>query len=700
MWDKFKNALPSGYARAFFMTDVWSKLNWRQKLLIPASILIDLTASACSFASLLALTNSVEVIANPDHNADYSVFGYMDINALHVQNRPADLLYTYASLYLLANDILPRLKKILLVRMQSDFPQKLGHDLHEKMLNLDTREYEEPDNIKSAIRKINTKCSMLLTTNLETVYPSLANGIFSTYVAANLGRYSTLNNGPILATFLGYLVVDVITNLLPQVLILDRREYKEEELDQLYVNNTTDIITMNTLIRSHQRADLEVLNANNDLDKYYSVKRKNIYKSVLLQFLGGLPDSISKFILIVVMSYEHEFKKNDISEIIFLFRYTDLLHAFILQFVKGLRETRLVVNHIDEVKSIIAKQALREVLVDVGIMPNIAPDSSPTHSLLRHGFIRLKPDFSNSLYIEFKNVTFSYNLQQGNVLNHLSFIIEPGQTVSFVGLSSSGKSTVLKLIVGFYAPQQGEIFINGFNIQNFTEEELSEFRRMIGFMPQNVQIFENDSLKYNILYCDPLYAISDLYKIKLANKEVRKALKDAPRDEVLAQTTYTEATQHLSATPIAPECLAVLNEDLQNKNKDHQPIGVLSGGQKQMVGFARLLAHLTSKLRLLDEPTASLDPESEEKMLEHLNKLIHKSRRMKTTTVIVTHRLPIAKYSDSIVVIDKGRKIEEGPHDVLLSKQGTYASFWKKQAAPYLDSSEKKSENQNFKLKT
>jgi ATP-binding cassette, subfamily B, multidrug efflux pump len=233
--------------------------------------------------------------------------------------------------------------------------------------------------------------------------------------------------------------------------------------------------------------------------------------------------------------------------------------------------------------------------------------------------------------IEFKNVTFSYDGKQ-NVLKNISFKAKPGDTVALVGHTGSGKSSITNLLMRFYPLKHGEILIDGTPLQSFQNDEL---RNKIGLVLQDPFIFVGD-IKQNIrLYND---AISD-EKIEEAGK-------------------FVQAESFISKL-----------EDGYNHQLGERG-STFSSGQRQLISFARTMA-MEPKILVLDEATASIDTETEELIQNALEKM-----RKGRTTIAIAHRLSTIQDADLILVLHKGKIVEQGTHEELLKKEGLYHKMY------------------------
>ena len=232
--------------------------------------------------------------------------------------------------------------------------------------------------------------------------------------------------------------------------------------------------------------------------------------------------------------------------------------------------------------------------------------------------------------IEVRNLSFSHNGSTQNVLDDISFTIEPGQMVALVGRSGSGKSTLASLIPRFYHHEHGQILIDGIDVEDFT---LRNLRRHIALVTQQTSLF-NDTVANNIAYGD---------------------LAGTPREAIEKAAEAAYAKEFIEKLPEGYETLVGENGVL------------LSGGQRQRLAIARAILK-DAPILILDEATSALDTESErhiQKALDHVMK--------NRTTLVIAHRLSTIEKADVIMVMDQGRIVERGPHAELLARNGHYA---------------------------
>jgi ABC-type multidrug transport system fused ATPase/permease subunit len=231
--------------------------------------------------------------------------------------------------------------------------------------------------------------------------------------------------------------------------------------------------------------------------------------------------------------------------------------------------------------------------------------------------------------IEFKNVFFSYPTKPNNLIfKDLSFKIDPGQNIGMVGLSGSGKSTIINLIERFYDVNSGEILIDGINIKEYN---LYELRKKIGLVSQEPVIFKRNIYE-NILYG----------KLDSNEEDILEMAKNANIETFLIDKKYEKKDNNL-----------------------------LSGGEKQRVAIARAFIK-DPKIILLDEVTSAMDKETESKLQKNIIEL-QKNR----TCINISHRLNTIINSDIIFVIDSGQLVEKGTHKELLDLKGKYYTLWK-----------------------
>ena len=233
--------------------------------------------------------------------------------------------------------------------------------------------------------------------------------------------------------------------------------------------------------------------------------------------------------------------------------------------------------------------------------------------------------------IEFKDVWFSYKPEEW-VLKGVSFVVEPGQTVAFVGATGSGKTTILSLICRNYDIQKGQILIDGIDIKKI---KISSLRRHFGQMLQDVFLFSG-TIRSNILL----------------------GLENVTDEQVM------EACRYVNADSFINKLEKGLDEEVRERGNN------FSSGQRQLLSFARTILHKPGVM-ILDEATANIDTETEVLIQDSLEKMKNIG-----TMLIVAHRLSTIQHSDNIILLSHGQILEQGTHQQLLQQRGRYYQLY------------------------
>ncbi|MCU0524039.1 MAG: ABC transporter ATP-binding protein/permease [Elainella sp. Prado103] len=280
---------------------------------------------------------------------------------------------------------------------------------------------------------------------------------------------------------------------------------------------------------------------------------------------------------------------------------------------------------------------------------NLVPVYRSDHSTAQpeptsHAFQPAQPTADPSLFpirgeIWLKQVSFAYrdfqvsdNVIRPVVIHDLSLHIPAGKTIAIVGSTGSGKSTLVKLLLRLYEIQAGEILLDGVNIR---ELQLAELRRAIGWVSQDVYLFHGTVLE-NILYGSPTATLAD----------------------AIEAAQVAEAHEFIQNLPYGYD--TIVGERGQK----------LSGGQRQRLAIARAVLK-NPPILILDEATSAVDNETEaaiQRSLEHITQ--------NRTTIAIAHRLSTIRNADRIYVMEQGKLVEQGTHEMLLEQQGIYANLW------------------------
>lgn len=238
--------------------------------------------------------------------------------------------------------------------------------------------------------------------------------------------------------------------------------------------------------------------------------------------------------------------------------------------------------------------------------------------------------------LRFDGVSFQHKTTNYSAVESINFDIKQGETVAFVGPSGAGKTTLVKLLVGLYAPAEGKILYNGIDSK---EVNLQELRKQLGFVTQDAQLFSG-TIRENLLFVKP----------NATDEELLKALKQSSCDKLMAR-----ADDGLSTT-IGEGGIKV------------------SGGEKQRLSIARAILR-NPNLLIFDEATSALDSITE----EEINSTIKSISGQHRITVLIAHRLSTIMHADKIFVLEQGKIIEQGKHDELLLEKGLYYAMWRQQ---------------------
>ena len=239
--------------------------------------------------------------------------------------------------------------------------------------------------------------------------------------------------------------------------------------------------------------------------------------------------------------------------------------------------------------------------------------------------------------LEFDHVYFKHRNAAQYAVEDICFEVGLGETIAFVGPSGSGKSTLVKLLVGLYTPSLGEISIDGVSVKHI---RYNRIRRQLGFVTQETQLFSG-TIRDNMLFVKP----------------------DASDEEIYAALEKAAALKLVTDSPRGLD--SILGEGGKR----------VSGGEKQRLAIARALLR-DPRLLIFDEATSALDSITEEDITSTIREISAEKKQM---TILIAHRLSTIMHADTIYVLEKGRIVEKGKHDDLVSSMGLYYAMWRQQ---------------------
>ena len=238
--------------------------------------------------------------------------------------------------------------------------------------------------------------------------------------------------------------------------------------------------------------------------------------------------------------------------------------------------------------------------------------------------------------LQFSNVSFKHKTAKHPAVENITFEIKQGETVAFVGPSGAGKTTLVKLLVGLYPPMKGHV---KYNTIDSSEIDLLDLRKQLGFVTQDAQLFSG-TIRENLLFVKP-----------------------SATDEELLEVLHKASCNNLLARA----------EDGLNSTIGEGGIKV-SGGEKQRLSIARAILR-NPNLLIFDEATSALDSITEEEINATIRNISDKNR----ITILIAHRLSTVMHADKIFVLEQGKIIEQGRHEVLLEEKGLYYAMWRQQ---------------------
>ena len=375
--------------------------------------------------------------------------------------------------------------------------------------------------------------------------------------------------------------------------------------------STTESLRNIELVKSLGLADQEINRLNDTTLKILGLELKKVRYIRSISFIQGTFVNLLRSSILFLLLYLIFADNMTLGELFSLQIYSFFIFGPLQELGNIINTYREAEVSLDNFKSIL----------------DTPKEQKPTNPILLQGINELA----------FESVTFQHQTAKNNAIENIQFSVKKGETIAFVGPSGAGKTSLVKLLVGLYQPQEGQITYNGVSGK---EIDLDQLRSQIGFVTQDTQLFSG-TIKENLLFVAP----------NATDDEINKALQKAACQSLLARAEKGIDT--------------VIGEG-----------GVkVSGGEKQRLSIARALLRNPSLL-VFDEATSALDSLTEEEISRTIREL---SAQESHITILIAHRLSTIMHADRIYVLEKGQIVESGKHQDLLNEKGLYYAMWRQQ---------------------
>ena len=379
----------------------------------------------------------------------------------------------------------------------------------------------------------------------------------------------------------------------------------------MLAGSTTESLRNIELVKSLGLADQEVNRLNTTTDKILKLELKKLRYLRSLSFVQGTVINFVRTSILFFLMFLIYTKTITFGEFFSLYIYSFYIFG-------PLQDVGTLIGTYREAEA---------SLINFEKLLSSAPELSPDHP----------QDLGPVVKLSFKNVSFKYSSAKEYALDSISYDVMRGQTVAFVGPSGSGKSSLVKLLVGLYTPTLGSVLYNDVPHDELVKQEL---RSQIGFVTQETQLFAG-TIRDNLKFVYP----------NATDEQCLEALEKAQCHNLLVRGKQGLET--------------IIGEGGMK----------LSGGEKQRLSIARALLR-NPNILVFDEATSSLDSLTEEEISKTIRDVSHVASHI---TILIAHRLSTIMHADTIHVLEKGKIIESGKHQELLDKKGLYFAMWRQQ---------------------
>lgn len=626
-------------AKVIWMKDAWEYLNGIRAAQIISSVVVNIIDAGAKLLGPAAFAKAITMVAL-DESQD-EVWG-LSLNA-------TELIYIAIALNGLQL-ITPDIRKLVLYGAGEKILEGISYRLAKKTLQLSSQEHEKKKHeLLSLWAGANNEALNYIPTVTNGIHPVLINLI----VGSSLCGYYF--GGEVAGISFAYILFSglILNNVLSYLTGLPESTRQTHEAFSNLFYGIQETMQNYETVKLFNRENFEITNISQRVHNYISIKNKNMLKETLWATQAGL-SLITQF-LVAWHIARNGFKTYEIDKTIFLFNYINNVSASVSSINHPIRFALVITDYFEKK----LKPFLYSKEEDLAEFDIENQETLPILNL--RGCLQTQwLDRTRPLSIEFQGVSFSYGTRM--VLNNISFHIPGGSNAAIVGKTNSGKSTLFKLLTKLISPNAGVIRINGIDIKDIPTEEL---RRAIGIVKQRVDLFETDSLEYNLLYgCLDDTRLHELRKHSpyLPDKKAKLELEESEK-RVLEEVTSQSRLTHLR-----PKLINACSH------------GTLSGGEEQRIGLARILARQAffkkqSAIFLYDEPTSQLDALTEADVLSSIEAVTKGN-----TTLMAAHRLSTVKNFSQILVIEEGKIAEKGSHDELMKQKGYYATMYTRQS--------------------